>query len=261
MLSMLTALVLCFLPQLLLSSAQDPPPLVTRAMPPPDAWECGFNIYPEPQHDLSRCNQDVPSWQCDPNGILDSTQSMEVFRLSNTTYAAYPCRCGTDKCLPFGVAIVRKLKVLSSEEIPEKATCYGKQILSNWLESNGRCEGVVLFISWDDRVSYMSSNTNESRVQSCLTSLNTQDETSLNTPYPLKTDNYEYINQTISRLNSCLMVPDSDAGKTVTIVIVVIVSITIIAVVPIAVIVFIKNKKEKKQKSDQHDTGVPLNST
>jgi hypothetical protein len=261
MLSMLTTLVLCFLPQLLLSSAQDPPPLVPRPMPHPDAWECGFNKYPEPQHDPNRCSQSVPSWQCDPNEILDSKQSMEVFRLLNTTYAAYRCLFGTDKCLPFGVAVVRKLKVLSPEEIPEKATCYGKQILSNWLESNGRYQGVVLFISWDDRMSYMSSNVNESRLQHCLTSLNTQDETSLNTPYSVKTDNYQYINQTISRLNSCLMVPDYDPGNTVTIVIAVIVSIIIIVGVSIAVIVFIKNKKEKEQKSDQHDTNVPLKST
>jgi hypothetical protein len=223
-------------------------------MPHPDAWECGFNKYPEPQHDPNRCNQNVPSWQCDPNGILDSKQSMEVFRLLNTTYAAYPCLCGTDKCLAFGFAIIRKLKVLSPEEIPEKATCYGKQILSNWLESNGRCEGVVLFISWDDRVSYMSSNTNESRVQGCLTSPNT--------PEHVKMDNYEYINQTIDKFNSCLMVPVADPNDTstkVVIPIVVIVSITIIIVLSIAVIMFIK-KKEKEQKSDQPDTRVPLKS-
>jgi hypothetical protein len=257
MLSILATLVLVVLPQLLLSSAEDPPPLVIRPMPPPDAWECGLNKYPEPQHDPNRCNQNVPSWQCDPNKILDSTQSMEVFHLLNTTYAAYPCRFGADRCLPFGVAIVRKLKVLSHEEIPEKATCYGEEILSKWLESNGRWEGVVLFISWDDHMSYISSNTNESHVQNCLPPLNT--------PRRPEMDNYEYINQTINRFHSCLMVSASgpdNIGIIVAIVLIVIVSIIIIIIiVSIAFIKISKNKKKKEQKSDQHDTGVPLNST
>jgi hypothetical protein len=125
--------------------------------------------------------------------------------------------------------------------------------LSNWLESNGRCEGAVLFISWDDHMSYMSSITNESRVQNCLPSLNM--------PYRLEMDNYEYINQTINRLNSCLMVPDSDRGNTVTIVLVVVFIIIIIVAASIAVIVLIKNTKKKEQKSDQHDTSAPLKST
>lgn len=138
---------------MMLAEAQvTPPPRTTpRWKLPPDGWDRTDDL-PNPQTDYGLCQQHERSWLCDPNKMLTDTQSEEVRSKLNEVHKIGEnqpvCQC-EGGCVPAGVAIINRLKLLSGDVLQHILADHASKTLRTWNYVNPKCEtSFLVFMSW-----------------------------------------------------------------------------------------------------------------